>query len=253
MKYAILDDFKAFLQRKYRSKATVKQYRFWVAKLLETQFFMELNGIDFEGMLKELETCTKNRNEYSQAKNAVLNFAEFSQRQIEIPQLEKPKKRRYRKQKQRKLKDINHKINVISDEKLLLSYKVMLSTGLRVGELASIKKQDIEIHENGDYILWFVPKRGGIDKVAISSDKHYLCEGIAELIRTQENNNKIFYSVGYLQSNAKKRGFSCHDLRRFFAKITYRENGGKLRITSEKMRHSNPRTTKLYLKSKVEV
>lgn len=158
MKYAILDDFKTFLQGKYKSRATVKQYRFWVARLLETQFFMELNEIDFDGMLKELETCTKNRNEYSQAKNAVLNFAEFFQRQIEIPQLEKPKKRRHRKRKQRKLKDINHKINVIPDKKLLLSYKVMLSTGLRVGELASIRKQDIEIHENGDYILWFIPK-----------------------------------------------------------------------------------------------
>lgn len=53
MKYAVLDDFKVFLQGKYRSKATVKQYRFWVVRLLETQFFMELNEIDFDGMLKE--------------------------------------------------------------------------------------------------------------------------------------------------------------------------------------------------------
>lgn len=208
---------------------TVKQYRFWVVRLLQKQFFTEFDEIDFDDMLKELEVSTKNRNESSQAKNALLNFVEFSKRQVKIPQLGEPKKRRYRKRKNRKLKEINSKINVIPDKKLLLSYKVMLSTGLRVGELASIKMQDIQLDENSGYTLWFVPKRGGLDKVTISSDKQYICKGIAELLRTQEIENKVFYSVGYLQSNARVRGFACHDLRRAFAKITYKENNCRLR------------------------
>lgn len=253
MKYQILDDFREFLHGRYASCATVKQYAAWAVRLLEGQYFIDLSGVDMGAMAGALESITKNRNEYSQAKNAILNFAEFAQKQVKIPTLDKPKKRRYRKLKQRKSRDINRKINVIPDKKLLLSYKVMLSTGLRVGELASINRKEIRSNENGGFTLFFVPKRGGLDKVTIDPEKKYICNGISEIIQAESNNDKAFYSMGYLQNNAKKRGFACHDLRRAYAKTTYRDNHFQLGETSEKMRHSNTRTTKIYLRSKVEV
>lgn len=253
MKYAVMDDFKAFLQSRYASRATVKQYYSWAVRLLEGQFFTNLAGVDMDAMAGALEEKTKNRNEYSQAKSAFLNFAEFAQRKVESPTPKKHKKRKYRKLKSKSLKNISQKINVIPDKKLLLSYKIMLATGLRVGELASITRQDIQPLENGGVSLSFIPKRGGTDTVTIPADEKHICQWLAENIHADTGTDKAFYSVGYLQNNAKTRGFACHDLRRAFAKTTYRDSGGKLAYTSEKMRHASPRTTKIYLKSKVEI
>lgn len=253
MRYDVLDGFRAFLQSRYASRATVKQYYSWAVRLLEGQFFTNLAGVDMDAMAGALEEKTKNRNEYSQAKSAFLNFAKFAQKKVESPSPKKHKKRKYRKQKPSSLKTIEHKINVISDKKLLLSYKIMLATGLRVGELASIKKQDIQPLENGGFLLAFIPKRGGAATVTIPADEKYICQWLTENIHADTGTGKAFYSVGYLQENAKARGFACHDLRRAFAKTTYRGSGGKLAYTSEKLRHASPRTTKIYLKSKVEI
>lgn len=253
MKYSVLDDFKTFLHSKYASRATVKQYAFWAARLLEGQFFSDIAEVDMGNMVGGLDSKTKNRNEYSQAKNTFLNFAEFSNVNAEIPVLNKLKKRKNRKLKYRKLTNINNKINAISDKKLLLSYKVMLATGLRVGELASVKKENIQPLGNGGFSLAFVPKRGGMGRITIPAKQNYICKAITEVIQPENCETKAFYSVGHLQKNAKKRGFACHDLRRAFAKTTYQDSGGKLVYTSEKMRHANPRTTKIYLKSKIEV
>ena len=227
MKYSVLDDFKVFLHSKYRSRATAKQYYFWAVRLLAGQFFSDLA--------------------------AFLNFAEFANINAVIPALSKPKKRRNRKLKSRKLADINSKINVISDKRLSLSYKIMLATGLRVGELASIKKDDIKPLQSGGFSLAFIPKRGGRGQITIPARQRYICNAMNEIIKPGNCGYKVFYSAGYLQSNAKKRGFACHDLRRAFAKMIYRANGKKLAYTCEKMRHASPRTTKIYLKSKIEV
>ena len=253
IKYAVLDDFRTFLQGRYASRATVKQYYFWAARLLEGQFFTNPAGVDMAAMAEGLESKTKNRNEYSQAKNAFLNFSKFLSTKVEIPVLNKTQKRGYRKLKARNLKDMNRKINIISDKKLMLSYKIMLATGLRVGELASIEKRGIQPFENGGFSLAFTPKRGGTDTIVILADNKYICKGIAEVIQPDNSIDKAFYSVGYLQENAKRRGFACHDLRRAFAKTTYKDSGGNLTYTTEKMRHASPRTTKIYLRSKVEV
>lgn len=253
MKYAVLDEFKAFLRERYASRATVKQYHAWAVRLLEGQFFSDRAGADVDAMAAELERKTKNRNEYSQAKNSLLNFVEFAHKHADIPALQKPKKRRHRKLKTRKLENINHKINVIPDKKLTLCYKTMLATGLRVGELASIETCGIQACANGGYSLAFVPKGGGLDRVIIPAGETYLCKGIAALMQPGSNADRAFYSAGYLQENATLRGFACHDLRRAFAKITYRDSGGKLAYTSERMRHASPRTTKIYLNSKVVV
>jgi integrase len=249
LKFEILDNFKTFLEGKYASRATAKQYRSWAARLSEVQAFSSCAEIDFESMAKGLESITKNRNEYSQAKNALLNFAEFSQAQAEIPALQVPKKRRYRKLKPKKLGEINRKINVIPDKRLLLCYKIMLATGLRMGELANIKQQSIKPLENGGFSLEFVSKGGKADKIEIPAEQKYICKGIADILQR----DKTFYSVNYLHKNARKRGFACHDLRRAFAKTTHKSNSRNIEETCEKMRHASPRTTKIYLKSKVEV
>ena len=222
-------------------------------RLLEEQFFSNVAEIDFKSIAEKLESKTNNRNEYSQAKNAFLNFAEFSNVQVTTPNLKESKKRRYRKLKFRKLEDINHKINVISDKKLLLCYKTMLSTGLRVGELANIKGQDIQLLENGCFLLEFVSKGGNINTVTIPAKQKYLCKELKSIKQLENGTDKIFYSVGHLQKHAKQRGFACHDLRRAFAKMTYKDNKRNIMQTSKEMRHSSPRTTKIYLKSKVEV
>lgn len=253
MKYAVLDNFKAFLRGRYASRATVKQYAAWASRLLEGQFFNDLAGVNMETMAAELERQTKNRNEYSQAKNALLNFAEFAHREARIPALKKPKKRKYRKLKTKKLEDIKNKIHVIPDKKLTLCYKMMLATGLRVGELAGIEKRGIQALESGGFSLIFVPKGGGTNTITIPPQEKYICKALAGILQPQNSADKAFYSVGYLQENAKQRGFACHDLRRAFAKTTYRDSGGKLAYTAEKMRHTSPRTTKIYLESKVEI
>jgi len=75
---------------------------------------------------------------------------------------------------------------------------------------------------------------------------------VREQIENTPPDNKLFYSAIYLQNKAKKLGFKCHDLRRACAKLEYRKSKSKDEVM-KKLRHSTPKTTDIYLKSRITI
>jgi integrase len=129
---------------------------------------------------------------------------------------------------------------------------MIAATGLRVSELAGVAAEDCKITDEA-VVFSFVGKGGKAAKVTVNADDSpQLHERLKVLIEGTPTGKKVFYSAMYLQTNAKKLGFGCHDLRRAYAKLEYQKCRNKAAV-SEKLRHSNKRTTNIYLKSKVEV
>ena len=136
--------------------------------------------------------------------------------------------------------------------KLKLSFQTIIATGLRVSELSAISPSDCVV-SNDSIVLSFIGKgrKSGIVEV-LSADSPLLYERLKDLIGGTPINKKVFYSAVYLQKQAHELGFGCHDLRRVYAKLEYQKCRNKAEV-SDKLRHSNTRTTDIYLKSKVKI
>jgi len=249
MKYDILEDYKLYLLNKYSEK-TAKQYFNCVDRLLKQQQFSEPQAIDIESALLKLKNI-EYANSFSQYKNALINYGEFAGLKLRKFKNE-TKRKKYRKLPERDLKDITAKINKIRDKKLMLSYKLMLATGLRVAELSNITALDVQKSIDGGYVMSFVAKGGERQQVEVLKPYAWICKHLQDVLNEKQSNEKLFYSERYLQEQAQKRGFACHDLRRAFAKITYQDSKS-MEHTREKMRHKRVNETKIYLNSKINV
>lgn len=160
------------------------------------------------------------------------------------------------------LKDALRKINALRNDKYKLAYRLMVVSGLRVFEVESLEKDDIKF--NGDDIFVTVRdgKGGKFGEVKCLKDK-YLSEKLKVFLDDKESKDKIFYSKSVLQEKANKLGFTCHDLRRAYAKLVKKEltnnlieveRNEKEKIIEEEvktaLRHSKFETSKRYLYSK---
>jgi len=224
--------------------------------LLSDQYIIDCKNINIEKLLQKLESM-RYKNQYSKYKNAFLKFCEFQNIKLDnntllsLDIMKLDKKKKYQKLNKVRLTDIKNKIKVIRDKRLKLSYETMLATGLRVSELSQIKKADCITTENS-ILFRFIAKGGKKESVQISAESHKrLFNDLVKLIEDNKQ-EKLFYSSNYLQKEATKRGFQCHDLRRAFAKIEYKKNRNldKVRLS---LRHKSIKNTKIYLKSKVEI
>lgn len=168
-----------------------------------------------------------------------------------IKELESNTHKKYRKFYPIEIKKVSRIIQYIKNTKLKLCYQTMISTGLRVSELASITTKDCTITDN-EITFSFLgkgSKKGTVRLLSVDYPKLYL--KIKELLENTKENKKLFYSAIYLQINAKSLGFKCHDLRRIFAVLEYKKHNSKADIM-RKLRHSNIKTTNIYLNSKIK-
>lgn len=257
MKYEMLGLFQGYLQDKF-SERTAKTYLSKLETLLDGQSL--LNATANFDMAKVIDNLTKikYKNPFSQAKNALLLFCEFqgitiSEAQLkEITLLEKRAKRKYRKLKPVDFKKVDSTIKRLKNLKLKLCYQTLLKTGLRVFEVAQITPDDCNISEDEIHFS-FIGKGGRHEGATIAkSDDTLFFDRLAGLIRDTKESDKVFYSATYLQTKAKKYGFTCHDLRRIYAKSEYAKNGSKFHVM-KKLRHSSMKSTKIYLRSKVKL
>ncbi|MCL2048791.1 MAG: hypothetical protein FWG87_08695 [Defluviitaleaceae bacterium] len=201
----------------------------------------------------------KYKNYFSQSKNAFLHFCEWQGIKLSadtlacIAELEKATKKKYRKLKPVDFASIEGKIKRLKNMKLKLSFQTIIATGLRVSELAVLTLDNCTL--SADSIKFsFIGKGGKAGTAGIERVEHpLLFERLHNLITsTAPCPAKIFYSSDYLESKARVLGFTCHDLRRAFAKIEYKKCKNKAEV-SEKLRHTNKRTTNIYLRSKVKI
>lgn len=239
------------------SKDTARTYRTRLNFLLEEQFLIDnFSDIDFEKVINQFAQI-QHKNYFSQCKNALLHFAEFQGQKInhkdmkKISELEQKTHKKYRKRKEVNYQEILKSINNQKNEKLKLSFLTMLNTGLRVSELAQNTPQSCQ-KTNNEIIFNFIGKGGKKETVTLlKSDNKELFEKLVNYIEKVDVNKKLFYSAIYLQENAKNLGFKCHDLRRIYAQLKYKETRDKNEVR-KKLRHVNIKTTNIYLKCKIK-
>ena len=252
----MLREYKDWLSESY-SRETAETYYKRLCRLLAGQSVTDTVGkLDMQMVLDKLGEI-KHKNYFSQCKNAFLRFCEFKNITLPSDVLENIKqfdgctKKKYRKRNIIDYKAIDSAIKRIKKDKLRLSYQTAIATGLRVSELASISPCDCEI--SADEIMFsFIGKGGDQEAATVQAVEHpQLYQSVVNLIENTKTNKKVFYSAIYLQKTASELGFKCHDLRRICAKLEYKKcrNKGEVKL---KLRHSNIKTTGIYLRSKVK-
>ena len=199
----------------------------------------------------------KYKNRFSQYKNAFIHFCEFKNIPLSsdtlesIKMLEKHTRKKYRQLGPINYKEIAERIKRLKNEKLKLSYQTIIATGLRISELEGIIPADCTITAE-TITLAFIGKGGDKGTVIIQAVEYpELCQKISELIAKTQADRKIFYSAIYLQKKAKELGFRCHDLRRICAILEYKKARKKSEVM-RKLRHSNIKTTNIYLNNKIK-
>lgn len=255
MKYDVLASYKQYLLNDAcLSHETARTYYNRLDNLLENE---NTEKFDIDKLIDKLATI-KYKNHFSQSKNALLYFLAFknmtldNEQKEKIEKLQKNTKKKYRKRTEADFKQINDKIKHIRNQKLKLSYEVIIETALRVSELAQIRKKDCELTED-TLTLNFVGKGGNKEDIVLHRvDNVKLFDNLKNLIDSLEDTRKVFYCATYLQKKAKELKFKCHDLRRASAKIEYKKSKSKNNV-KEKLRHKSMKTTNLYLRSKVKI
>lgn len=259
MKYDTLEEYREYLKcSRHLAPSTVTTYYNRLDNLLDGQSLIyTIENLDIHKIIENLAKI-KYKNDFSQSKNAFLNFLEFQNISLsdkylrEIEKLEKNTRKKYRKLTQSEFKKIDQKIKYIRNMKLKLSYQMMIATGLRVFEVAQITPTDCII-SNDEIHFSFVGKGGNQERVIFyEKENPILYKRLKERIEETEPTRKIFYSSAYLQKQAKSLSFSCHDLRRAYAKLEYKKTKSKEDV-QKKLRHTNRKTTNIYLRSKIKL
>jgi len=148
--------------------------------------------------------------------------------------------------------EVKRLIDNASTKKSRLMLMLLYSSGLRVSELLSLKKQDFELEKNS---LWVRSGKGNKDRLVILSSKlveelkNYL-ENVDGLVFPGKNDKILPRTVQKIvKLAAKKAGInkkvSPHTLRHSFATHLL-EKGTDLRMIQELLGHSNLQTTQIY-------
>lgn len=263
MKYDVMREYKQHMGVHGLTATTINTYFNKMDNLLEGQYFIESGkDIDLEQIFNKLSKITY-KNYFSQNKNALMFFLEFSNIKLTkgqktlINELESKTKKKYRNIEHKKYQKIKNTISRLKNKKLKLNFEVIIETGLRVSELSQIRIKDCII--NDDYIHFsFVGKGGKRENACIYKGNNTpLYNDLEYLINEKCKNNKdteikMFYSSKYLQKKAKEYDFTCHDLRRISAKLVYKKTKSKKEV-QEKLRHTKAKTTNVYLNSPIDM
>lgn len=252
---------------KRMSQNTAKAYLNAAKKLFKGisdkgPYFVELQDIrreDIEQYLAKIRTKTK----FSMYKNALKELKSIH-KDLDIPEDEYFKKESLLRMNRRKKapdpieeSKIKRKINALKDKKLKLAYRVALANGLRISEVANLKKEDVKF-EDGKLNISVKGGKGNKDRNVLGLQDEYLERELKEHILNLKDGEKLFYSAKHMKNKAGELEFECHDLRRIFAQNLYQEEkknvhhpGEAKQKVKEKLGHSRLKTTKIYLSRKI--
>ncbi len=151
---------------------------------------------------------------------------------------------------------IERKINGLRNKKLKIALRLQLRSGLRVAEIAEIRKNDLLFDDEKIKIEVRDGKGRKSREVEVLNDA-YLLENLVEQVETLKSNDKVFYSRDYLRHKAAAIGIETHDLRRINAKNRLEEEIDMGKSTEEakdlvrkQLGHETIRMTNLYLRYK---
>ncbi len=249
------------IMRNY-SESTIRTYHSMLIKYLNSfkaNTIEQINSFNTETINKYCELISQSGNYSVSSQNQSINAIKFYYknvlgRQIELDELERPKKpRTYPKVFSKE--EVGAIIMAIDNLKHKTMIMVLYSTGLRVSELLNLKISDI----NSDRMLVLV--RGGKgrkDRVTILSEKslellreYYLKYKPKDFLFEGQYGGK--YSAGSIRKvleRAKKaakvnKPGSVHSLRHSYATHLL-ENGTDLRYIQALLGHSSSKTTEIY-------
>lgn len=263
IKYNVLEDLRRHLESNY-CKNTAKKYYGAVCGIVKDINFSSAGDIDPEVLKKNL-SALKTRQDFSAAKQGLIQWKKISP-DLNLPDknffdvTSKGKKNtRKRKFEKVKLSTLKRRINVNRDDRLKTAYRLMLVSGLRVSEVASLEPGDIEIKDDRFYIN--VRKgKGGQNRRFESLADSYTKNKLESILDTKTPGEKLFPCADTLMKEANAKNFECHDLRRAFAKVYYQEqklNGSTHEETQKNlmaaMGHKDWKTTQRYLKREIDI
>jgi len=256
MKYDLLDAYKIYLAQFYQPSTVETYYKNLANLFVGNTIFFPFQEIDVDATIHNLSKITY-KNHFSQAKNALLHFLEFKniplseEQKHRIDELEHQTKKKYRKKREIDACHIEKSIKYMKNKKLKLCFQMMLYTGLRVCELSSIRKEDVFLFLDKINFI-FRAKGGKWETISLfETGKETFYRDILALVETTNEGKRVFYSPNYLQSKAKELGFTCHDLRRIYAKEAYAKTKSIAEV-QKNLRHTSAKTTKIYLKSNIK-
>jgi len=258
VKYNILDEYKKYLVLCGLTKTTVNTYHNKMDNLLKGQNFIKIGEETDLIMVLDILSKIKYKVYFSQSKNALLYYLKcfdmrLTNEQLNlIKEIEKTRVKKYRKLKDTEYKKVNATIQRLKNKKLKLSFLTIMETGLRVSELSQIKASDCIIG-NEKIKFSFIGKGGKAESAIIEKVvSPNLYKNLEYIIKHSSDDDKLFLSANYLQLKAKKYGFTCHTLRRIYAKKEYKRTRSKKQV-KEKLRHDSMKTTNRYLNSRVKM
>jgi len=259
MLFDVLSSYTEYLKTKY-TYTTASTYTNALEFLLEGQSLnLNAGNMDIEKIIERFARI-EYKNHFSKAKNAFLIFCEFLNYPLsnnhlnEIKSLEAKTRKKYRKLKAVEFSEIEKKIKGIKNPKLKLCYQTILATGLRISELAQITANNCVF--SGDEVYFsFIGKGNKPETITLLKNEYpKLYEKLKKFhtALSEKTDTKMFYSAVHLQAHAKKLGFTCHDLRRAFAKLEYKKTKSKKEVM-QKLRHTSMKNTNIYLRSKIKI
>lgn len=147
------------------------------------------------------------------------------------------------------------KVNRLNNERLKLAFRLEYRSGLRIGEIAALDKDNDILFDNAGKITLIVREgKGRKSRKVDVVDDPYLYSRLKTHLEGLEEGEKLFYSESYLKKKANEHGIKTHDLRRINSRERFRnelkEGSGKRaarRAVGRQLGHEIPATTSLYL------
>lgn len=260
MKYDILSGYRQYLQQIIPNRNTADRYYFAVDQLLRDYQFSSLGEISRERLEHGLEQI-HGKNNFSATKMGLKHLYNFDT-SLNLPTESFFKEQNIRKRnhsvraaKTLYLDTIRKKTNAIRDERVKLAYRLMLVSGLRVGEVSQLTRDDLSFGEDGCIIVRVRFGKGGSNGEIVCMPDLYLSDRLRAYLANKAFGQRLFLAQSTLRQKAHQLQLECHDFRRIAA-ITYRQNQmGDANISrfaaNEKtkffLRHRRFSTTKRYL------
>jgi len=147
------------------------------------------------------------------------------------------------------------KINRLKNERIKLALRLQYKSGLRIGEIAALDKDDIRFNpENKSIALTVRSGKGRKSRTVDVIHDEYLFHRLQAHFETLQDGEKIFYSESYLKKKAGELGIPTHDLRRINSRERFREQRGTgagrraaRKEVQHQLGHEKPKITNAYL------
>lgn len=147
------------------------------------------------------------------------------------------------------------KINRLNNERLKLAFRLEHNSGLRINEIATLKKQNIFFNEcTKEIVINVCNGKGNKERTVNVVKDNYLFSRLKKHLDQIEADEMIFYSASYLKKKAGEHKIQTHDLRRVNARQRFRieRSAGNTRrdarrTVAKQLGHNDVKTTNLYL------